>query len=158
MSWNFQFNHQKCHALTPHREQWMGPTLKFLQYVSVCIEIWHGYDVIQKHLAPFTGHRCPACTLALVPCLLIVVSFKIRLIRKLKRNKDEMRRYIEWVCEWSLSIREYIYSILYTTQGKMFPFSTQQYLKHLLPFQCPHVGKNSSIHWLLYGKPSGVLP
>jgi hypothetical protein len=63
------------------------------------------YDVIEKHfenistLAPFTGHHCPSCTLALVQCLLIVVSFKIRSIRKLKRNEDEMRRYIEWVCE-----------------------------------------------------------
>jgi hypothetical protein len=63
------------------------------------------YDVIEKHfenistLAPFIGHRCPSCTLALVQCLLIVVSFKIRSIRKLKQNEDEMRRYIEWVCE-----------------------------------------------------------
>jgi hypothetical protein len=51
------------------------------------------YDVIQKHfeknstLAPFTGHYFPSCTLALVQCLLIVVSFKIRLIIKLKQNK-----------------------------------------------------------------------
>jgi hypothetical protein len=63
------------------------------------------YDVIQKHfeknstLAAFTGHRCPSCTLSLVQCLLIVVSFKIRPIRKLKQNEDEMRQYIEWVCE-----------------------------------------------------------
>jgi hypothetical protein len=51
------------------------------------------YDVIQKHfeknstLAPFTCHRFPSCTLALVQCLLMVVSFKIQPIRKLKRNK-----------------------------------------------------------------------
>jgi hypothetical protein len=63
------------------------------------------YDVIQKNfekrsmLAPFIGHHCPSFTLALVQCLLIVVSFKILPIRKLKRNEDEMRRYIEWVCE-----------------------------------------------------------
>ena len=67
------------------------------------------YDVIQKHfekistLAPFTGHCYPSCTLVLIQCLLIVVSFKIRSIIKLKRNKDDMRRYMEWVCEWSLS-------------------------------------------------------
>ena len=55
------------------------------------------YDFIQKHfenistLAPFTGHHCPSCALSLVQCLLIVVSIKIRPIRKLKRDEDEMR-------------------------------------------------------------------
>jgi hypothetical protein len=48
------------------------------------------YDVIQKKiekismLAPFIGHRFPSCTLALVQSLLIVVSFKIQPIKKLK--------------------------------------------------------------------------
>jgi hypothetical protein len=61
------------------------------------------YDVIQKNfekistLAPFTGHHCPSCTLALVQCLLIVISFKIQPIKKIKRNENEMRQYIEWV-------------------------------------------------------------
>jgi hypothetical protein len=52
------------------------------------------YDFIQKKfeknstLAPFTGHCFPSCTLALVQCLLTVVSFKIQPIIKL----NEMRR------------------------------------------------------------------
>ena len=44
MSWNiFQRAHYQCHyPLMSHVEQWMGPTLKFLQLVHVCVEILHG--------------------------------------------------------------------------------------------------------------------
>ena len=44
MSWNvFQQAHHWCHyPPTSHVEQWKGPMLKFLQLVSVCVEIWHG--------------------------------------------------------------------------------------------------------------------
>ena len=43
MSWNiFQLQtHHQCHyPLTSHVEKWKGTTLKFLQLVSICIEIW----------------------------------------------------------------------------------------------------------------------
>ena len=44
MSWNiFQQAHRQCHyPPTSQVEQWMGPTLKFLQLMPVCVEIWHG--------------------------------------------------------------------------------------------------------------------
>ena len=44
MSWNtFQQAHHQCHdPLTSHIDQWMGTTLKFLELVHACIEIWHG--------------------------------------------------------------------------------------------------------------------
>ena len=44
MSWNiFQKSHHQCHyPLTSHIEQWMGPMLKSIQLVPICIEIWHG--------------------------------------------------------------------------------------------------------------------
>ena len=44
MSWNaFQQSHHQCHdPPTSHVEQWMGPMLKSLQLVPICIEIWHG--------------------------------------------------------------------------------------------------------------------
>ena len=46
MSWNvlqLQSHHQCHYPLMSHVEKWKGPTLKFLQLVLVCIEIWHGY-------------------------------------------------------------------------------------------------------------------
>ena len=45
MSWNvFQLQaHRQCnYPATLHVEQWMGPTLKFLQLVPICVEILHG--------------------------------------------------------------------------------------------------------------------
>ena len=44
MSWKvFQQSHHQCrYPPTSHIEQWMGPTLKFLQIVCVCVKIWHG--------------------------------------------------------------------------------------------------------------------
>ena len=44
MSWNvFQEDHHQCHdPPMPHVKKWVGPTLKFIQIVHVCIEIWHG--------------------------------------------------------------------------------------------------------------------
>jgi hypothetical protein len=97
----------ESHTLNEHEQKYVTHDLE----LDTCLDGMGGfqdsrmYDVIQKNfeknsmLAPFIGHHCPSCTLSLVHCLLIVVSFKIRPIRKLKRNEDEMRRYIEWVCE-----------------------------------------------------------
>ena len=44
MSWNVfqQAHHQFHYPPMSHIEQWMGTTLKFLQLVTVCVEIWHG--------------------------------------------------------------------------------------------------------------------
>jgi hypothetical protein len=54
MSWNVfqQANHQCHYTSTSHVEQWMGPTLKFLQLVLVCVEIWHGYI---RHMPSWCG-------------------------------------------------------------------------------------------------------
>jgi len=44
ISWNiFEHGHYQCHPPMLLGEQWMGPTLKFLQIVLVCVEIWHGW-------------------------------------------------------------------------------------------------------------------
>ena len=43
ISWNlFQHANHQFHPPMSHGEQWMGPTLKLLQTVPICVEIWHG--------------------------------------------------------------------------------------------------------------------
>ena len=44
MSWNvFHWSHHQFHFPPMlHVEQWMGPMLKSLQLVPICVEIWHG--------------------------------------------------------------------------------------------------------------------
>ena len=56
MSWNFQHAHHQCHPPTPHTDRWIGPMLKFLQNVIICIETLHCYT---RSMIPWWyGKRC----------------------------------------------------------------------------------------------------
>ena len=52
LSWNVMERLPTIPSPMLHVEQWMGPTLKFLQLVHVCVKIWHGKE---RHMPSWCG-------------------------------------------------------------------------------------------------------